>query len=127
MMDPITLILTALTAGVLAAAQTVTGDAVKDAYTGLKGLLQQKFAGKHSAEVALIEHETDPTTWEAPLKKALTQAQADQDEAIVKAAQRVMTLVNPQQAAIGKYNVQIAGNVQGLIQGDQNTITQNFS
>jgi hypothetical protein len=127
MMDPLTLILTALTAGMTAAAQTVAGDAIKDAYAGLKGLLQQKFVGKQSAEVALKEHETDQTTWEAPLKKALTEAQVDQDEAIIKAAQRVMTLVNPQQAAMGKYNVQITGNVQGFIQGEQNTIIQNFS
>jgi hypothetical protein len=126
-MDPITLILTALTAGMAAAAQTVAGDTIKDAYTGLKSLLQQKFAGKQGAEVALQEHETDPTTWEAPLRQALTQAQVDQDEAVIKAAQKVMTLVNPQYAAIGKYNVQIVGNVEGFIQGEHNTITQNFS
>jgi hypothetical protein len=123
-MDPLTLIISALTAGVAAATQTVVGDAIKEAYVGLKGLLQQKFAGKQSAEIALDEHETDPTTWETPLKKALTQAQADQDEAIIKAAQRVMSLV-PQQAAIG--NVQITGNVGTFIYGEKNKTTQNFS
>jgi hypothetical protein len=44
MMDPLTLILSALTAG--AAAQAVAGDAIKDAYAGLKSHLQQKFMGK---------------------------------------------------------------------------------
>jgi len=112
---------------VAAAAQAVAGDAINDAYAGLKGLLQQKFAGKQSAEVALNEYEADATTWEAPLKKALSQVQADQDEAIIKAAQRVMTLVNPQQAAMGKYNVQITGDVGTFIQGEKNKITQNFS
>lgn len=93
----------------------------------MKSLLQQKFAGKQSAEVALNEYETDPMTWEAPLKQVLMQVQDDQDEVVIKVAERLMTLVNPQQAAMGKYNVQVTGNVQGLIQGEQNTITMNFS
>ena len=73
-MGPITLILSALTAGVATATQTVAGDAIQDAYARLKSLLQQKFAGKQGTEVALEEHETDPTTWEAPLKKARSTA-----------------------------------------------------
>jgi hypothetical protein len=113
-MDPITLILTALTAGVAAATQTVAGDTIKDAYSGLKHLLQQKLTGKPGAEVALQEHETDPSTWEAPLRTALMQTQVDQDEAIMKAAQKVLTLVYPQYTATDKYNVQITGNSQGL-------------
>ena len=125
-MDPITLILSALTTGVATATQTVAGDAIKDAYARLKSLLQQKFAGKQGAEVALKEHETDPTTWETPLKKALAQAQVDQDQEIVEAAKKVMTLVQPQQAALGKYNVQITGNVQGFAQGDYQHVEMNF-
>jgi hypothetical protein len=126
MMDPLILILSALTAGAVTAAQTVAGDAIMDAYAELKSLLQQKFMGKQSAEVALDEHETDPTTWEVPLKKALMQAQADHDEAIIEAAQKVMTLVNPQQVAMGKYNMQITGNVQGVAQGDYQYVEMTF-
>jgi hypothetical protein len=37
-----------------------------------------------------------------------------------------MGLVDPQQAATGKYNVQIAGNVQGLAQGDYQRVEMNF-
>lgn len=125
-MDPITLILTALGAGAAAGGQAVAGDAIKDAYVGLKTLIQRKFSGKPSAEVALQEHEVDPATWDAPLKKALAQAQVDQDREVIEAAQRVMVLVHPQQAAMREYNVQIAGNAQGFNQGDDNTITQYF-
>ncbi len=125
-MDPATLILTALSTGAAAGSQALVSDAIKDAYAGLKSLIQRKFAGKSSAELALTEHETDPKTWEGPLRKALMQMQVDQDENIIKAAQRVMTLIQPQQAAMGKYNVQITGNVQGFNQGDYNTITQTF-
>lgn len=125
-MDPITLILTALTTGAAASVKDVTSSAIKDAYNELKAFLQHKLAGKPSAEVALHEHETDPITWESPLRKELMQIQVDQDENIIEAAQKVMTLVQPQQAAVGKYNVQITGNVQGLAQGDHQQVTLNF-
>jgi len=125
-MDPITLILNALGAGALAGGQSIASDAIKDAYAGLKTRLQQKFAGKPKDEIALIEYETDPTICEAPLKKALKQAQVDQDEEIIDIAQRMMILVRPQQVASGKYNVQITGNVQGLAHGHNQQVTMNF-
>ncbi len=125
-MDPITLILTALGAVVAAGGQAAVSEAAKDAYTVLKTRIQQKITGKSSAELALAEHETDPTTWEAPLKKALLQAQVDLDNNIIEAAQKVMALVQPQQAAMGKYNVQITGNVQGYAQGDYQQVTMHF-
>ena len=89
-MDPLTLILTALTAGTATAGQAVVSDAIKDAYNGLKALIQHKFAGKPSAEVALTEHGSDPQTWAAPLKKALAQEHVDQDQTIVQAAQQLL-------------------------------------
>lgn len=125
-MDPVTLILAALGAGAASGGQTIATDAIKDAYAGLKTLIQRRFADKPSAELALTEHETDPTTWEAPLKKALLDAEIGQDEDIIEAAQKVMTLIQPQQAAMGKYNVQITGNVQGYAQGDHQQVTMNF-
>jgi hypothetical protein len=125
--DPITLILTALATGATAGSQTIANDVIKDAYAGLKTLIQRKFAGKSSAGLVLTEHETDPITWEAPLKKALIEMKVDQDEEVIKAAQGFMAQVDPKQAALGKYNVQVTGNIQGLNQGDYNTITQTFS
>jgi hypothetical protein len=125
-MDPITLIVAALVAGATTSAQATAGDAVKDAYDGLKALIQRRFRGRPEAEVVLAKHEEKPQVWEAPLKDALTETAADQDEAIVKAAQQLMSLVDPQQAASGKYNVQITGNVQGLAQGDHQQVTMTF-
>jgi hypothetical protein len=125
-MDPITLILTALSTGAMVGGQAIAGDAIKDTYAGLKELIRRKFAGKSGAELALTEHETDPKTWEAPLKKALSQEQLDQDPEIIEAAQKIMSLVQPQQAAMGKYNVQITGNVHGFAQGDYQHVNMNF-
>jgi hypothetical protein len=126
-MDPITLILTALVAGAAAGAQGTASDAIKDAYRGLKALLQRKFAGKPQAELALTEHETDPETWEKPLKKALTEAGTDKDEEVIKAAQAIMAQVDPERAAMGKYRVDFHGTAQGTVVGDRNTVTQTFS
>ena len=53
-MEPITLILTALVAGATAAAKDTAGQAIKDSYTGLKGLIKQRFADKDKADSAAI-------------------------------------------------------------------------
>jgi hypothetical protein len=125
-MDPVTLILSALVAGAAVGGQSVAGDAIKEAYAGLKALIERKFAGKPSAEVALTGHENDPKTWEAPLKKALVQEHIDQDLEVIKTAQRVLQLVQPQQAAMSTYDVQVTGNIQGFAQGAGQTVTMDF-
>ena len=60
------------------------------------------------------------------MKKVLIQEQLDQDSDIIQAAQKIMKFVQLQQAAMGKYNVQITGNVQGYTQGDNQTVTMYF-
>src|SRR5258708_3566631 len=92
-MDPITLILAALVAGVAAGAKDTASEAVRDTYNGLKTLIQRKFVGKPQAELALTEHEKDPDTWEKPLKKALAEVGADKDAEVIKAAQAIMVQV----------------------------------
>ena len=123
-MEPATaLILTALAFG----AREVASEAIKDSYKKLKGLVQRKFAGNQEAETALATYERDPDTGEAPLKEFLTQAGANKEAEIIEASQRLITHVNPQQAASGKYNVQSTGNVQGYVQGDHANVTMNFN
>ena len=125
-MDPLALILAALTAGATTAVKDTASTAVKDAYNGLKALIQRKLADKPSAELALVEHEKKPDIWKAPLEESFKEAGIDLDVEVVAAARKLMTLVQPQQAAMGKYNVQITGNVQGYAQGDYQNVTMNF-
>lgn len=120
-MDPVTLIVGALAAGAAAGATQTATQAVKDGYSGLKGLVQRHFKGNAKAEMILAEHEADPGTYEKPLAKALAESGATQDEAVVQQAQQLMTLVNPQQASQGKYNVQI-GTGKGIAIGDGATV-----
>jgi hypothetical protein len=124
-MEPTSLILAALAAGAAAAAQDTASQAIKDAYAGLKSLVQKCFADKPEAEITLAQHEKKPDVWKEPLKDALTETGADKDEEIIRQAQQVMKLVNPQQASQGKYNIQI-GEGKGIVIGDNAQVTQNF-
>ncbi len=125
-MDSITLILTALVSGATASVKDTASQAVKDTYNGLKTLIHNKIAGKPTAEIALAEYEKKPEVWKAPLAEGLKEAGIVQDKAIIEEAEKLMKLIQPQQAAQGKYNVQITGNVQGFAQGDHQTVNMNF-
>ncbi len=57
------------------------------------------------------------------LKEELTQATADQDPDLIQAAQTFLAMVNPRQAAIGRFNVQVGGHVCTVIQGDNLSVT----
>ncbi len=124
-MEPVSIIMAALAAGAAAGATEVASQAVKDAYEGLKALVLQRLEGKPAAETALAEYEQDAETWEKPLQKSLVEAGADQEPEIVAAAQQVLQLVQPQQLAQGKYNVQI-GTAQGVVIGDHANVEQHF-
>lgn len=125
-MEPTTLIVSALAAGAAAGLTETATQAVKDAYGGLKGLIQKHFAGNAKAEMVLAEYEQEPETWEAPLKKQLVETGAAQDQAVVDQAERVLQLVQPQQIAKGKYNVQI-GQAKGTVIGDHAKVDMRFS
>ena len=110
-MDPISLILAAMVAGTTKAAS----DVVPDVYYALKALIKSKFAGEPKAEMLLEEYETDPETYEAPLKKELAEAGADQDEEIVKAAQELLKQLKPEDSAAGKFNLKVTGDIKGIV------------
>lgn len=120
-MDPITLIITALVAGASAAAKDTASQAIKDAYAGLKAIIQKRFAAKPETGVILQQHENDPDTWKKPLTKSLEETGASQDPKIIETAQQLLQLVHPEQHAQGKFNVQLTGPAQGVQIGDGGT------
>src|SRR5258708_26157055 len=125
-MDPLSLILAAITAGATASTKDTTSAIIKDTYQGLKALIQRKLEGKPNAQAALIEYEEDPETYEKPLKKALLETHVDTEQDVIEAAQHILTLIQPQQAAMGKYNIQNTDSVQGQIVGDHANVTLHF-
>ncbi len=127
-MDPVVLITGALAAGAAAAAKDAGKNAVKDVYNGLKALIKRKFSEKKKpeGETALVKYEEKPEVWKAPLEDSLVESGVDKDADIIAAAQRLMELIQPRQAAEGKFNIQ-AESVQGVVQAEKiESLTMNF-
>ena len=120
---PENIIISALISGAAATAKGTASQAVKDAYSGLKALVQRRFLGKPSAEVALAEAEKDSETWETPLAKAVSEYAIDKE--ILALAQQLLQLLQTQQAAPAKYNISM-GQAQGTVIGDNAQVTQHF-
>ena len=114
----------ALAAGAASGAGETASQAVKDAYAGLKALIRRKFAGDPKAEETLAEHEADPDTYEKPLAKKLKETGADEDEAVLSAAQALLAAMGADPQS-GKYRVDARGS-QGVQVGDHGTMTNNF-
>jgi hypothetical protein len=124
--DPVTLIIAALVAGAGAGLKDAAGAAVRDAYEGLRSLLRRRFGGNPSAETVLAEAERDPNTWEQPLRKYLAETGAEQDGAVLEAAQRLMSLVDHAGSQAGKYQID-ARYAQGAQFGEHNVQTNTFT
>ena len=118
-MDPVTLIVAALTAGALKGAGEAAGSAVKDAYQVLKQLVSSRFAGKRPAETVLAEHESDPYTYQEPLTKHVRESGAAEDNDVIAAAQQLMALLDAAGSRGGKYVVDLR-RAQGVQVGDHN-------
>lgn len=118
-MDPVSLVLNALTSGAARGVADSASDAVGAAYGRLKRLVADRFAGNKSAEVALSEHAADPDTWQAPLAKALATTGATADEVVLAAARQLMELLDAAGARAGKYDIDLRGG-QGVQVGERN-------
>jgi hypothetical protein len=120
-MDPVTLIVTAIVAGAAAAAKPTAEQAVKDGYAGLRTLIRRKFANQGEVKDALEQVEKKP-------------AEAGGHDDLVQAAEALLALLQPQgadqsqtatatggsaaatgwgAAAVGEGNIQITGDVEG--------------
>jgi hypothetical protein len=132
-MDPITLIVAALAAGVSTGVQDLAADGIRNAYTTLRDLIKRRFADESSAESEGVEpttvldaHAKDPKTWEAPLAEALKSAGADGDRAIIEAATELLRQADPEGTSQGKYVVDARG-AQGVQIGDHGTMRVTFN
>jgi hypothetical protein len=126
--DPVSLIVAALAAGASAALKETAGQAVKDAYGGLKSLLRRKLADEPAARSAIEKHDEAPEApeaWERPVREELTRTGLGDDEEVVRQAQELLALVDPEGARAGKYNVTISGG-KGIVVGDHAQVTMTF-
>lgn len=124
-MEPISLILAALLAGVVKGTSESAAKGVRDAYQGLRAALKRRLADKPAAQDAVEQYARDPEQWKGNVEVHLRQAGADADQAILEAAATVLRLAKQDAGMAGKYNVNLAG-AQGVQVGDGGTQTNHF-
>jgi hypothetical protein len=125
-MDPISLIIAALAAGAMAGVRDTAGQAVMDAYTGLKALVRRRFAGNQEAETALDQSERLPESDHPQLAQHLRAAGAASDEELIRGAQALLRQADPAGARAGKYDVRIMGG-KGIVVGDAANVNMTFN
>lgn len=97
-MDPITTIVTALVLGAAAGLKPVAEEAVKDAYTGLKTIIRDKY-NKAISSVDDLEEKPESQARREVVKEKLADIGADQDENLVDAAQEMIKVVEEHEPA----------------------------
>jgi hypothetical protein len=125
-MDPVSMIVMAVVAGIAAGAKDSATDAVKDAYAGLKSLIRRRFGDNAVAEAALQHVEDQPGADHTALTQQLTAVGAGDDTELVKAAQALLRQLDPGGTQAGKYNVQVSGG-KGVAIGEHQTVTMTFN
>lgn len=126
-MDPVTLIVTAIVAGAAAGATDVAKAAVKDTYGLFMNRLKKKVEGSEDAQEALagVEKKPESEARQAVLKEELEETDIEQDEELLRLAQRVLAQVDSEGSQSGKYNISVSGG-QGFVIGDNAQVEQRF-
>jgi hypothetical protein len=104
-MNPIALILTALTAG----AKDTADAAVRDAHAALMAQLTMRLAGRADGEAALAGYAESPQRCEAALRAELAAVGADADQGLLTSARAVMSVADAPGWRAGKYTVEVPG------------------
>ncbi len=118
----------ALGAGASGALTEASKTAISDAYQGLKSLIVRKWGTKSDVVQAVnsLEAKPDSNGRKTTLQEELQVAYVDQDGEVLAAAKHLLTLIQPQQAGLGKFTIHNHAPVQGQTIGNQNTILQQF-
>lgn len=98
-MDPINIILMALVSGAAVALKPTTEQVIKDAYAGIKGLIQRKFG-----RVDITVLETDPASKarQAVVQEDLEKAGAGQDEELLRRAKALLDAIQTHAPDVSK-------------------------
>jgi hypothetical protein len=128
-MDPVSLVVTALIAGATRSLEGVAENSLKDAYAGLKGLINRFFTNRPVAQGALEElesSESQPEAYKSLLEMHVKKSGAAQDAEIQEAAQQLLALADPQGTRNGQYTITISGGIHakqgGAAAGSMGTV-----
>ena len=122
--DPVTLVVTALATGASAALSETVGQAIVDAYAGLKSLLRRRLAARQDDPEAVAADDTEPEAWRERLAGRLDAA--DVDDELLAAAERVLAVADPAGYRAGRYVVDLRG-AKGVQVGDDNVQNNTFN
>ena len=111
-MDPVTVIVSALAAGAVAAAKDVATQAVKDGYAGLKALVVRRFEGKGDVTTALeqVEKKPESTARRDVLTEELKTAGAERDSELLSLAQALLELLKKEGHDTASYSACLFGD-----------------
>jgi hypothetical protein len=128
--DSVDLVVAALSAGAVAGLTDTASTVVKDAYEALKSLTRKALRQGDGdidgqAKGLLDDRLADPEAYGEELREELAAAGAGADAELVSAAQKVLELIDPAEASVGKYQVEVRDS-QGVQVGDGNIMTLNF-
>jgi len=116
-MDPISLIISALGAGALAAVKDTASTAVKDSYQGLKTLIKKKFEADVLGQALLDSTSDEIKQAEALLKDKITKSGANQDPQIIQVAQDLLDKLKVQPGGQEIINQTQTNTVTGVTVG----------
>lgn len=105
-MDPVSVIEAALVAGTAKGVGESAAMAVREAYESLRSTLLSRLGGGASTEMVLTEHEADPKTYAAPLRKKLEVAgvpKLGEEDELIRAARAVLAAADPEGTRSGRY------------------------
>ncbi|MGW4371974.1 hypothetical protein ACWEKT_40860 [Nocardia takedensis] len=109
-MDPLTVVVTALTTGAAAGLSATASTAVSDAYQGLKQQISRLLGTSSEGDSVLAQHEADPETWHGTLEELLAGTDVASDAEVLAAATRLLDLTDPAGSRDGKYSIDAAGS-----------------
>lgn len=101
-MDPIRLIVTALTAGTALGLHGSAETRLRNAYAVLWDGVRKRLACRPNAAMVLARHAEAPQTWAAPLTAELAAVSAGQDDDLVAAATALLSLTEDARVRSGR-------------------------
>jgi hypothetical protein len=101
-MDPITIVAAALTLGIAAGLKPTAEQAVKDAYQGLKQLIERRY----NVDLGSLERKPESKAQRAAVEESLLDASADKDEELLDKAKALIDLI--------KHQTPETANAQGI-------------
>jgi hypothetical protein len=96
-MDPISAIVTALVTGAAAAIKPTTEQTIKDAYAGIKKLIQQKYK---KVNVTMLEDNPESKSQQSAVKENLEKTEAGQDIQLLGAAKTLLDAIQAHAADV---------------------------